>query len=90
MLLAPVALFFWQRHKHNAELRSHSISVGKNLHHLSWGCAGGDVVVRGLALQQKIAHASARQVGLKAVLAEGLDDRDGKIPDMTDGISKLF
>ena len=35
---------------------------------------GGDVVVFRLAPQQKIAHASADQIGLKAALAQGLHD----------------
>jgi len=61
-----------------SELCSHGVGVRKNLHYLCGGCAGGHVVVGGLALEQKIAHASAGQVGLKALLAQGLDDRGGK------------
>ena len=52
-------LRLWQRHQHNSKLCSYCIGVGKNLHHLRRGCAGGYVEVRGLAVQQKIANATA-------------------------------
>ena len=45
--------------QHNSELRAYGVGVGENLHDLRGRGAGGNVVIRRLAIQEKIAHTSA-------------------------------
>ena len=61
-----------RRHQHYTELHSHGISLRKYPHDLLRRRVRGHVVVFRFAPQQKIAHASAHQIGLKAPLAQGL------------------
>ena len=67
------------RHEHYAKLRTYGIGFGEDRHHLLRCGLGGDVIVLRLAAQQQIAHTSADQVGLKAVLAQSLNDHRGEI-----------
>jgi hypothetical protein len=44
------------------------------MHNLIWRSVGGHVVIRRFALEQQIAHASANEIGLMAVLAQNADN----------------
>ena len=61
-----------RRHQHYTELHSHGISLRKYPHDLLRRRVRGHIVVFRFAPQQKIAHASTHQIGLKAPLAQGL------------------
>ena len=61
----------------DAKLRANSVGVGKNLHHLRRSGIGCHVVVCGRQSQQHVAHASAGEVGLKAVPAQLTNDVGG-------------
>src|SRR5690348_18411821 len=67
-------------HEHDSELLAYSVGFGENFHHLSRSRIRGDVVVLGLAIEQEIADAASGKIGLKAVLAQGFNDRLGEIP----------
>ena len=67
----------WFRDQHDSELLAYGEGLREDLHDLARSCVGGYVVVGGLAAEQKIADASAGEVGLVAVLAQGADDFGG-------------
>ena len=66
-------------HEHHTELRAHGITLRENAHHLIRRGAGGHVVIRRFTPQQQIADASTGKVGFMAMLAQGSNDRDGKM-----------
>jgi hypothetical protein len=73
VILALRILRNWNQH--NPELRTHCIRLGENAHDLFRSSVGGDVVVSGFVAQQQIAHTSAAEVRLVAVLPQSADDR---------------
>ena len=77
--LRRLARSLGHRHQHNSKLRSHRIRFREDTHHLLGGGVGHDIPVLGLPLEQQVAHASPHQVGLKALLTQGVDDRSGKV-----------
>ena len=64
---------FAVHHQHHAELRSHTVAVRKHAQHFCGDGIGGDIVIRGLALQHKVANASAHEVGFVARGSQFLD-----------------
>src|SRR5208283_5919963 len=67
----------WERHEHDSELLADGISLREDLHDLPWSRIGGNVVVGGLAAEEKIADASSSEVALVASLAQSANDFDG-------------
>ncbi len=70
--------WFWNQD--HTELGAHFVGFRENLHHLRGRGIGGDIVIGRFAAEQEIAHASSSQVGLKATLAQGLNDRSRESP----------
>src|SRR6185437_8019754 len=73
------ALRFRQRHEHYAKLGAYRVGLREDAHDFLGGGVGCDVVIGGLAAKQEIAHASADEIGLVSMFAEGADDRDGEV-----------
>ena len=73
-----VAAVISHRHQHDSKLRAHRVGFGKDPHHLVGRGVGGDVVIGGLAAEQQVAHASADEVGLVAVLAQSANNLFGE------------
>ena len=67
------------RHQHHSKLRAHRVGFGKDPHDLVGRGVGGDVVIGGLAAEQQIAHASANEVCLVAVLAQSANNLLGEL-----------
>ncbi len=68
---------FRQRYQHHAKLRSHGKCLRKNFHHPLRDGVGRDIVVGGLATQQKIAHTSADEIGLVPTFSQRANDFRG-------------
>ena len=76
--LDGIAACIPHRHQHHSKLRAYCVGFREDPHHLVGRSIGGDVVVGGLAPQQQIAHTSADEVGLVAVLAQGANNLFGE------------
>ena len=63
--------------KDDAELRTDVDAVGKEAQHFRGRCVGGDVVIRGNAVEEEITHSAAREEGLISVALERVADRIG-------------
>ena len=67
------------RHQHHSKLCADAVGIGKDAHDFIRRSAGSHVVVSRLPAKQNVAHASAHEIGLVALLAQGTNDRDGEI-----------
>jgi hypothetical protein len=65
------------RHQDNSELLAHGEGIRENFHDLPRSRIGRDIIIRRLALEEKIADASAGEVGLVAVPVQNANDFDG-------------
>ena len=65
------------RYQNNSELRAYAYALWKQLQHRCRLCIGCDVVVRGLASEQQIAHATADEKCLVTLAYERIADRIG-------------
>src|SRR6185503_1562468 len=71
--------FLRQRHQYDAKLRADGICFREDPHHLLGRGVGRNVPVGWLAPEEQVAHATAYEVGLMAVVAQGTHNRDCEI-----------
>ena len=64
-------------------------AVGEKLQNFLRGGVGGDVVVRGLAMEKDVAHAAANEQSLAAMVLERVADRIGELAGFHGMIMRL-
>src|SRR5215470_13564357 len=64
----------------DAKVRADIEAVREKLQNLGGGRAGGDVIIGGVAAEEKITHAAPNQQGLVALALQRVADRIGELP----------
>jgi len=74
----------------DAELRADIEAVGEELQNFGRSCVGGDVVIRGIASKQDVAHTAADEESLVTLALERVTDRIGEFPGIHGMIMRLW